>query len=374
MTKDSGKLDWVQAIRGLAALLVVFCHCRDFFKESDQYPLIEKILLPGAMGVDLFFIISGFIMVYSTRNNDGSLASVRNFAVNRFFRVWPTYFAATIFWILIVEHGSAFFDATGSARAFFESVFFIPVNKDAALYFGSVIPVGWTLNFEMYFYAIFGASLLFRKFRFAAFALFVSATVIIAPLLFRTLNLSPFNSYRFDFSYFNLMTNPIILEFFAGALIGKIYLNNRISFKHKWLAAFTVLAASVFVIWYNYFGIAYLHGIKEWGFSLAVFVLCLAIASKTIRIPTPQPLIWIGKVSFSLYVTHLALVKASLVYFAANGSPPMGVIQIFVPVLVITIFAVAAVFHRYVETQFSNWLKGILTRFISSKSALPASL
>ena len=72
MSMEQGRLDWVQALRGIAAMLVVLCHAADYLRDSPSYPLIESALLPGAMGVDLFFIISGFIMMLTTRDCYGS--------------------------------------------------------------------------------------------------------------------------------------------------------------------------------------------------------------------------------------------------------------------------------------------------------------
>ncbi|WP_207215862.1 acyltransferase family protein [Pseudolysobacter antarcticus] len=74
MIKNEKNLDWIQLLRGVAALLVVLTHARYALLGTDSFPLAQQIFLPGAMGVDLFFIISGFIMCYSTATSDGSLS------------------------------------------------------------------------------------------------------------------------------------------------------------------------------------------------------------------------------------------------------------------------------------------------------------
>lgn len=303
MTTEKGKLDWVQALRGIAALLVVLCHARDYLIGTENFSFAESILLPGAMGVDLFFIISGFIMVYSTRNADGSITYAKEFLIKRFSRIWPTYTVITILWAVSIS-GLAYFSNIDNLIIFLKSIFFIPVKEFAPLYFDPIIPIGWTLNFEIYFYAIFGASLLFKKLRLLAMLCWIALTVIALPMATRDLSPNPFTFYMFTPNYLNLMANPIILEFVAGAIIGYIYINDRILIKSKTIATNLILVSVGFVIWYNYSGAGNLHGITKWGGSLCLLVLCIAIASKSMHIKIPKSLIWLGKVSFSLYLTH----------------------------------------------------------------------
>ena len=303
MITEKGKLDWVQALRGVAALLVVLCHARDYLIGTENFPFAESILLPGAMGVDLFFIISGFIMVYSTRNSDGSVVYAKGFLIKRFSRVWPTYTAITILWVVSIS-GWGYFLSVDNFLIFLKSIFFIPVKEFAPLYFDPVIPIGWTLNFEIYFYAVFGLSLLFRKLSLVAMMCWIGLTVIVMPMTLRDFSLNPFTYYTFTPNYLNLMANPIILEFVAGAVIGFLYLNKKLFIKNKIVAMNLIMLSAGLVMWYNYSGAGNLHGITNWGGSLALLVLCIAIASKSIHLRIPVPLAWLGKISFSLYLTH----------------------------------------------------------------------
>ncbi|WP_060772892.1 MULTISPECIES: acyltransferase family protein [Pseudomonas] len=304
MSMEQGRLDWVQALRGIAAMLVVLCHAADYLRDSPSYPLIESALLPGAMGVDLFFIISGFIMVYSTRKATGTIDDVKNFAISRFSRIWPTYAVVSLLWIFIAYSGLAYFSSTENLTALLKSLTFIPVKEMAPLYFEPVFALGWTLNFEMYFYAVFAVSLLFKRFRLAAMLTWIALTVVLIPVMTRTFSTNPFTYYSFDFNYLNLMTNPIILEFVAGALIGYLYLSKHISISSKVVAVNLLVSSIALVIWFNYSGPASTHGITNWGGPLALMVLALAICSKTVHIKSPKVLIWLGKISYSLYLTH----------------------------------------------------------------------
>ena len=370
MIRDSGKLDWVQALRGIAALLVVLCHAREFLAGSVNYPLIESVLLPGAMGVDLFFIISGFIMVYSTRKVTGTLGEVKDFAIKRFSRIWPTYAVATILWVFIADVGISYFASTDNWVVFLKSIFFIPVKDMAPLYFAPIIPIGWTLNFEMYFYAVFGVSLLFKRFRLIAMITWIGLTLVALPMLTRVFSLSPFKYYYFTPNYLNLMANPIILEFVAGAVIGYLYLSDRIIIRNKAIAL-NLLAISVgFVIWYNYSGPAYLHGITNWGAPLAVAVLVLAIVSKTVHIKTPAVLAWLGKISFSLYLTHFLTRAAMDKTVAYLGFGQFMNTWGYVVISVLVCISIAAVSQYLLEQKLSDAFKNLFERQRSTAPSL----
>lgn len=304
MSKAFDKLDWVQALRGGAALMVVLSHGRDYLIGTPGYPEIERVLVAGAMGVDLFFIVSGFIMVYSTKDTGSTLADVKDFAVKRFCRVWPTYTVVTVLWVLIAEDGARYFASAANWLTFFKSIFFIPVKDLAPLYFAPIIPLGWTLNFEMYFYAIFAVSLFFGRYRSGVMICWVVATVIVFPVIAKTLSMNPFHYYEFRPNYLNLMANSIILEFVAGALVARLYLAGRVRIASR-AVAFNFISCSVgFAIWWNFNSVGGQHGIAGWGLPLLLVFMSVALASKTINIKVPRVLVWLGEISYSLYLTH----------------------------------------------------------------------
>ena len=369
MSMEQGRLDWVQALRGIAAMLVVLCHALDYLRHSPSFPLIESALLPGAMGVDLFFIISGFIMVYSTRKTTGTVDDVKNFAISRFSRIWPTYAVVSVLWIFLAYGGLDYFSSTENWTTLYKSLAFIPVREMAPLYFEPVFPLGWTLNFEMYFYVVFAVSLLFKRLRLAAMLTWIALTVVLIPVLTRTFSTDPFTYYRFDFNYLNLMTNPIILEFVAGALIGYLYLSKHISIRSK-VVAVNLLATSVaLAVWFNYSGPASTHGITNWGGPLAIMVLALAICSKTVHIKSPKILMWLGKISYSLYLTHY-LTRAVMDYSVGSlgFSAYMHTWGYFAFSVAVSV-SVAAASQYLLEQKLSNMVRDALHKRMTAKAA-----
>ncbi|EKS6335338.1 acyltransferase family protein, partial [Enterobacter hormaechei] len=95
-------LQYIQALRAIAAMLVVLCHARDFLKGTEYEWLAQRLFWPGAFGVDLFFIISGFIIIYTSHSYQSN--DLIKFIKKRFLRVWPLYFIMTIAYIVIVKN------------------------------------------------------------------------------------------------------------------------------------------------------------------------------------------------------------------------------------------------------------------------------
>jgi peptidoglycan/LPS O-acetylase OafA/YrhL len=139
----------VQALRGLAALLVIFVHL------ETVLPRVGLVQFGGG-GVDIFFVISGFIMVYTTMHRDVTPIS---FISDRIARIVPIYWIVTlaVFGLVLVSP-----TLVQTTRADWgelaKSLTFIPFQKNNGLV-APVLFVGWTLNYEMFFYLLFALGL-----------------------------------------------------------------------------------------------------------------------------------------------------------------------------------------------------------------------
>ncbi len=299
----TNKLDWVQGLRGIAVLLVVLTHGRFFLRGTPNEGLADVLFLPGAMGVDLFFLISGFIMVYTTRRASGARDAAL-FAAKRLARIWPAYAVVTIAWIFVDYKGLWFFEDGARVRALIKCLAFYPLVPNSAPYFGLVFPLGWTLLFEMYFYLVFGISMLAGRLRWFVLASWMLLTLVLLPATHGGPSLDVQHQLAFDVVYMQLVCNPIIWEFLGGVLVGLLYLNPRIRFPSVALAWQAVACSVGFVLWWGWSGVGGFHGPAGWGWPLALMMLALAIASKTVTLRMPGWLLWVGTVSYSMYLTH----------------------------------------------------------------------
>lgn len=364
-TEKRGNLDFVQVLRGIAAVMVVLLHIWQHQAVDNQNSLFQWVALSGGAGVPLFFIISGFIMVYATRSIKPDMSSAVTFIIKRFARVWPTYIVLTVLFWLVVNYADQLIGAKFpyGARDIVLSLFFIPINlaSDAPILGGSVLNPGWSLNYEIYFYIIFATCMLFGRFRWVAFFSFLVATLIFLPIAFgHRPGLDASLKYGFS-SYLALMTSPMIWEFAAGVFIGLIYFS-RIRFPNKKIAAFSCAFTAALVVWIMLSKAFWGMGMNEWGWSLALMFLCMAIASKTINLPAPKALVWLGNISYSLYLVHPFFIKPvfdivwETSYRAAIRDPS------FILVVLTASIGAAALSREYLELRLSDYVKNKLLR------------
>lgn len=354
------KLAWIQALRGIAVFLVVLTHARYFFLDTPTWPLAEQLLRPGAMGVDLFFVISGFIMVYTTRHLTGKPRDAADFLLRRFARIWPLYALATVAWLTVDHRGFGWLSNWPPFKALLLSLSFQPVDLEKPLYFSASLPLGWTLNFEMYFYLVFGLCLLAGRLRWLALAGWILLTVVLLPAFKRDLTLDVLTNFRFPIAYLNLMTNPIILEFLAGVAIGWLYLQDWFVLRSPAVARHLAFLALCLAVWAGWSGVVDFHGPTKWGAVAALMVLALALAGKTVELVPPGVLVWLGTISFSLYLTHTTTQLLVTRAVQALGGDVHG----WSHVLLSTALAisVAAAVHHYLEQRLSDLTAAALRR------------
>ncbi|MGH8172566.1 MAG: acyltransferase family protein, partial [Rhodanobacteraceae bacterium] len=331
---------------------------------------VAQFLQPGAvMGVDLFFLISGFIMVHTTRDSDGSPGYVAGFLVKRATRIWPVWIVALL--ALLVTQMDTTFVTDPARRAWLvRSLVFLPmpgVSADVAPIFGApVLGVGWTLNYEMYFYAFFAVSMLFGRWRWAAFFAWVVATILLLPLVTGKLSALPhwwdfFSAdryYHYSPQLLNLATSPLILLFVVGALIGLLHharIAERIT--PRTATVFTCIA-SVLVALQFVFAFRPYHGVLHWGLTLIPLVLVVAVASRRIEIPVPRWLEYLGDISFSLYLLH-TIVLGIVFSLVREHAQSVLVTRVAVAVAILLSVAVAALSHRLVERGICDALRRV---------------
>ena len=223
----------IQFLRFVAALMVVMYHASKHVIATgvDQGFLFSAAESVGFAGVDVFFVISGFIMFYTSKNASGVEASV-DFFKRRIARIysgyWPFFFiAAAVFAWARPEH----FEASNLPASFF--LWPMPLNE-------VLLDVSWTLSYEMYFYVLFaGLVLLGTQSRFWLLA--GALALVTAYNLFQHFVMLGFDPENYYFNTFNglFYTSPFLFEFFAGAVLAAFA--SRGSARTGWL----LLAAGV---------------------------------------------------------------------------------------------------------------------------------
>ena len=286
----SPTLKSIQVLRAVAAFGVLTLHAateKVTFLGGEPGPFRNFLL--GAAGVDLFFVISGFVMVYSSESLFGRADGPRRFFLRRLARIAPLYWAVTIAIILYIYavHGARLWDIYTPASLVASFLFWPYPRVD-----GFAFPVhllGWTLNFEMFFYAVFAAAILLP--RRAAIAVIV---VVFAALV--TLGRHVTLPLPFQF-----WANSIILEFCYGMVIALLY---REGVRLPRAAAWALGAAAVA----GFAAAATPNSewrVLFWGLPSAALVASCALSESTWRPGRAGRFFGLlGDASYSLYLVH----------------------------------------------------------------------
>lgn len=272
----------IQYLRGIAALMVVWHHAVGQVAGVDRLYASEF----GTLGVDLFFVISGFIMVVTTA---GRPMSPADFFWRRLLRVAPLYWLLTLLMLALYALLPAMFKTLDpSPASVLQSLAFIPHYSNS--HPGEIWPLlvpGWSLNIEMFFYAVFALSLAVPRWSLALLCAVCGGLVAIG------LAFGPFES-----AWAVTYTRPILLEFVAGALLGGCWV-------HGLRLRSTVLAFGLLLLGV---GLLAAHGRVPLGvFNQQVGALLVVGASLA---PVWQRRHWpllqaLGDASYSVYLTHL---------------------------------------------------------------------
>lgn len=364
-------LHWVQLLRGVAALLVVLTHSRYALLGTPSWPLADQLLTPGAMGVDLFFIISGFIMYYSTAGSAGGAGEALRFLIKRFARVWPAYAIATLAAAYVLNGGFSYFDSAANRLTLLRTLAMVPADPHQAPYFGLTLVVAWTLEFEMYFYLIFAASMLFKRLRWFVLASWVLLTVILLPLGHAGLSMEVNRDHGFTARYMSIVTSPFVLEFLIGVMIGWAHRQPWLRIPGRQMPWHALGLSLSFVIFAIYSRAVDGHGPTHYGWPLALLVLVMALASKTVQIRTPALWLWMGSISYSLYLTHPVAQGLELKALQMNGLNSLWSNCWSIQLSIACALSVAALSHRYLEQGLSNKVRNLLLRLVERRAEAP---
>lgn len=334
-----GKFQGIQALRFIAALLVVVTHSTFYAHErlSSSIPVWND----GVVGVRIFFVISGFVMVSSTASLAGARDGWKYFSMRRVLRIVPMYWMATTVKLLtlLILPAAILHSALDPGKVVLSYLFLPSRNADGAV--EPLLGVGWTLIFEMFFYAVFALALLFR----ANILYFTGAVLIVMSVgsLFRGAGWPAWAVY-FD---------PIVLYFLVGMLVAKLTLNRKV---RRWaLPVLAMLAVGILVMVIHHDA-----SLNNRVFELLVVsatVLLVAWLEPHIGRYIPRFVVHLGAASYTLYLFHpliAPLVPEALVRLGV----PNGLASVLLSIVVALV--ATTVIYRLVELPVTSWLQSRL--------------
>lgn len=342
----------LQALRGIAAIMVVFHHTVRALTVNNSHndlgspwvvdiPWLVEI---GSSGVDIFFVLSGFIMIYISSYDTGKL-SPGKFILNRLERIYPIYFLITLFICLLaiassLKNNVLSYDLMPHRLM---SFLFVPTFNEKGL-LQPILGVGWTLNYEMYFYLVFSLSMIFgRK------LLFYIPTILITALYSMSFLLADGSASR------EFLGNAIVFEFCFGMFIGYLYVNRLLPPMN---GKFLVLVGLFMLVSVSIYELNKTSRLMSYGLSSSILFLGFLLLNNGIKIP--NFLVKIGNASYSIYLLHVVFIYQFAIRmlrvipqeYSSKLNP--DILSIIICTLAVLL---GIIFYKYVEKPVTVFFK-----------------
>lgn len=342
------QINCVQELRGYGVLWVIVVHLsfiEDKYSGGTDY--ISRYVMFGHSGVDAFFVISGFMMVYINRNRPGGLKSLLSFAYQRIVRVYPIY------WLYCLLLLPAYFlfphmiNVSEGNKVSLLSSFLLMPDKHLPL-----LPVAWTLIHEMYFYFVIALLMLFpQQVRWWGIAVWA----ILCVILFLNQTALPLQP-----PIAKLLANPINLEFVLGAGIAILLLNGRSS-----LAVPALILGLISYVAGYWFYVQATHELiidQNWrvllaGVPITLIIYGLVVLENSRGFTFAKPLRFIGDISYSAYLSHILVLSliGRLWYTSGLQGPNYSILWLILSLIVCLVWSYLS--FRFIESPSWQYAK-----------------
>ncbi|MFC5411231.1 acyltransferase family protein [Larkinella bovis] len=341
----------IQTLRAAAALLVTLFHLSMKMEQVGIHSPILRCFNAGFGGVDLFFIISGFLITHTSLSKINTPNQFFAYVRKRLMRIYSFYWlcfllaTAGLFTLHVFTPSLAWLPFRFESVAILKAMLLLPTHE-------GILPVTWTLSHEIYFYSLFGLLILSR------FLLVIPLLILTATLSVSLAPLTEFSGFpRLPFQDF--LFSPFNLEFGFGILSYFIV--------QRFIIPMPRLLAGLAVVLFFWMG-QRIHsseiGFRVWGLGLPATVILLSLIQfeKTGRFRCSPWLLKLGDASYVLYLIHVpvimvvtqALVRLNLPAYVLPAN--LG--------LLIGLFWFSGQIHRHVEKPLLTWCNTLsLNRF-----------
>jgi len=340
---EKRQLKSIQIARGLAALFVVAVHATS--TEVKYFGGIE--VLPGifrdSVGVDLFFVISGFVLVLTTRGRRGTPREVGRFVWNRFSSVYPTYWFYFVLLLPIAVLAPGWINASQRNEVdLFASFFLLPSDLLPLLL------VTWSLTIVVWTYIVF-AAMLFLPERLLPVALGVWLVILVVVNWSGEITASPF---------LEMPANPLAIEFIFGAVAALLFrrIGRVLAVIIAMIGISIVVVIGAATVRDDAAGPVLLRPLTL-GLGLALIMLAVTAWERRSELGFLGRFTIIGDISFSVYLCHILVLAVMGRIWAAFAGPLSTSIPAIIAWWVLTfvaVFVAGYVSWRFVERPIAK--------------------
>jgi len=335
----SGRYNELDALRGVAALMVVLFH---FTMNNQQFTTVFKF---GTTGVDLFFMISGFVIFMSFDKISGS----KQFIINRVSRLYPGYWAAVTFTFIVMLIVKLMRDS--SINVFYQIKKYTANLTMLQFYFRvpNIDASYWTLLIELLFYAVM---LLLYHFKLLKqiniIGIFTTLTVTISAHIF-------YNFYIFQKVFKFMPLLQFVPLFLAGINFYKLYTNRKSGIKN-WLIILLCLLSQIILFKQAGRSKSYINVYEYAGMLSLYFTLFTAFINNKLHFIVNSITLFLGKISYALYLIHEYIsIKVIIPVLVNKFHIPFWAAAIGITLPIVIILATLLTF--WIEIPFGKKLK-----------------
>jgi exopolysaccharide production protein ExoZ len=347
VTSAKPKLQSLEAVRALAALSVVLFHTTIIFSARTGTVPFGGVFGAGSRGVDLFFVLSGFIIAFVHKADLNRPAQIGKYAFARFTRIYPSVWITTLLALAVYLAG---FGGAGKADKlsignFVDSFLLLPQRGDA------LVNVTWSLKFEIFFYVLFALVILRRSAGVVVIAVWQAA--VLALFL---------SGKQLGWSWIAFYMRPITLEFGIGVLCAwAVIQRTRFAWLTPRIAVTGLLVGCAVFIGaeltqaFELNAAALSPDFLLFGLPAALIVISLAWLDLERTLAPPRFLVALGGASYSIYLVHFSVISLLAAFLTRHSWVPMTD-PVFLTVAAVGV-AAGMGFHRWVDRPIHRALR-----------------
>lgn len=351
----SNGIENLQVVRAIAALSVVVDHAfatpfNGLISDSNYNYIHHALNCLGAFGVDVFFVLSGFLMVFTQKDSKTSYRFIKD----RVIRIYPAYIIYSTPVIIYAILSSGYDHGINNITQLVQNYALLP--GVAGLSYNNANYPGWTLVYEMFFYFTFSACLMITRDK-ARLTVMIS-TIFIAMLLISRLAFDARND-DYQLTDFNFISgNMIIIDFVFGCFLGLLGREGKVK-----IGSVTFIFSVIFIFSSATFALSMLN-IPEDKNLVSIFIstmpatiiIYFSIRSREVDCNFLQ---LIGNASYSIYLTHVTiLILSRKVMDKLNLSDSISIVILVHIAFIITSVVLGLIAYRFVEKPIIDIMKG----------------
>jgi peptidoglycan/LPS O-acetylase OafA/YrhL len=336
----------VQALRAVAALMVVLDHCIiGWFTRVLHRSTDSLFWTNGAAGVDIFFAISGFVMIVQLSGLAKHRKPILLFLQRRVTRIVPLYWLSTTLKVAILVAIPVLANDTRITLHNIIGSYLFIFTPDARNDLFPVIALGWTLNFEMFFYVTFAFAMLFKNRIMGVLAGLLGVLAVVGMF------------YQPTWLPVTRVASPLLLEFLFGTFIGHLAMTRKIP--GLLLSGGLLIAGFIALLTIHtpYGGVQYQWRFILWGVPAAAIVLGAVGLEEKLGGSIPKWIVSLGDSSYAIYLIQVFVLPCAGIAIARIGlAGGTAACAWIVGGLTLTSLA-GEITHRYIEVPILSFFK-----------------